>query len=102
MALSQAMKDGSSLLVTPSSIPSFTTHRLDADLSFEGFEEVLENSDDESTMKKRISNSDKEEGGGHEAEAIGMYLPYLLSFSLHPLLLPSSSLFFFICICTTS
>ena len=74
----------------------------DVDLSSEGSDEVLEDSDDKSTMKKRISNSDEEEGSGHEAEAIGMYLSYLLSFSLHLSSLLSSSLFFFICICMTS
>ena len=71
-------------------------------MSSEGSDEVLEDSDNESSMKKRISNSDEEEGGGHEAEAIGMYLSYLLSFSLHPSSLLSSSLFFFISICMTS
>jgi len=53
------MKDGSFLVVTPSSIPNSTTRGLDADLSFEGSKEVLEDSDDRPTMKKRISNSDK-------------------------------------------
>ena len=84
------MKDGSSLVVTPSSIPSSATCGPDANLSSEGFEEVLEDSDDEPTMKKKISDFN-EEGGDHKAEAMGMYLSYLLSFSFHPSSLPSSS-----------
>ena len=50
------MKDGSSLVVTPSFIPNSATGRPNADLSSEGSEEVLEDSDDEPTMKKWISN----------------------------------------------
>ena len=94
------MKDGSSLVVTPSSIPSSTTCGPDADLSSERFEEVLEDSDDEPTMKKRISNSDEEEGDDHEAEAMGSYLSYLLSFpfTLYHCLLPSSPFYIYICI----
>ncbi|KAL0008740.1 hypothetical protein SO802_010242 [Lithocarpus litseifolius] len=67
-ALSQAMKDGSSLVVTPSSIPSSTTRGPDADLSSEDSEEVLEDPEDEPTMKKRISKSNEEDDGDHEAE----------------------------------
>ena len=74
------MKDGSSLVVTPSSIPSFATRGPDADLSFEGSEEVLKDSNDDPTIKKRISNSDEEEGDEHEVKAMGVYLSYLLSF----------------------
>ena len=49
------MKDGSSLMVIPSSIPSSATRRLDADLfSDEGLEEVLEDSEDEPVMKTRV------------------------------------------------
>ena len=49
------MKDGSSLVVTPSSIPSSATRGLDADLfSDEGSEEVLEDSEDEPVMKTRV------------------------------------------------
>ena len=90
------MKDGSSLVVTHSSIPSFATRGPDANLSFEGSEEVLEDSDDKSAVKKRISNSDEEEGDEHEAEAMGMYLSYLLSFSLYSLSLPSSSFYMYL------
>lgn len=66
-ALSQAMKNGSSLLVTPSSIPNSTTRGPDADLSSEGSKEVLEDSNNEPAMKKMISDSDKEEGGDRKA-----------------------------------
>ena len=96
------MKDGSSLVVTPSSIPSFATRGPDADLSFEGSEEVLEDSNDDPTIKKRISNSDEEEGDEHEAETMGTYFSHFLSFPLHLSPLPSFSIFFFICICITS
>lgn len=66
-ALSQAMKNGSSLLVTPSSIPNSTTRGPDANLSSEGSKEVLEDSNNEPAMKKMISDSDKEEGGDRKA-----------------------------------
>ena len=74
LALSQAVKDGSSLVVTPSSIPSSATRGPDVDLSFEGLEEVLEDSDDEPTRKKRITDSDEEEGDEYGVKAMGMYL----------------------------
>ena len=62
-------------MVTPSSIPSSATHGPDADFSFdEGSEEVLEDSEDESIMKKRVSNSDKDDGGERKTEAMGMCL----------------------------
>jgi len=67
-------------VVTPSSIPSSATRRPDADLSSKGFEEVLENFDDEPTIKKKISDYNEEKGDDHEAEAMGTYLSYLLSF----------------------
>ena len=73
------MKYGSSLVVASSSIPSSTTRGLDADLSFEGSNKVLEDSNDEPNMKKRISDFD-EEGGDHEAKFMGMYLPYFVKF----------------------
>ena len=101
------MKDGSSLVVTPSFIPNFATRGPNAILSSKGSEEVLEDYDDESTMKKRISYSNKEEGGDHEAETMGMYLPCLLSFFFfHPLSLPSSFfsfiyiyIYIYMCVC---
>ena len=82
------MKDGSSLVVILSSIPSSATRGPDADLSSEIFEDVLEDPDDEPTMKKRIFDFDEEESADHEAEFMGMHLPYLVKF-------PSLSLFFF-------
>jgi len=84
------MKDDSSLMVTPSSIPSSTTREPDANLSSEVSEEILEDSDDESTVKKWISDSDEEEGDEHEAEAIGTYSFIFVKFSFHLLSLPSS------------
>ena len=50
------MKDGSSLVVTPSSIPSYATHGLDADLSSEESKDILEDPEDEPFLKKRISD----------------------------------------------
>ncbi|XP_030954530.1 uncharacterized protein LOC115977040 isoform X2 [Quercus lobata] len=67
----KVVKDGSSLVITPSSIPSSAIRRPDADLSSdERFKEVLEDSDDEPTMKKRVSDSDKEDSGEHETKAL--------------------------------
>ena len=68
------MKDSSSLVVTLSSIPSFATHGADANLSSEGFEEFFEDSNDEPTVKKRISDSNEKEGDEHEVEALSTYL----------------------------
>ena len=80
-ALSQTVKDGSSLVVTPSYIPSSTTCGPNADLSSdEGSKEVLEDSDDKPTMKKRVSDSDKEGSDKHETEAMGTYSLHLLGF----------------------
>ena len=50
------MKDGSSLVVTPSSIPSYATRGLDADLSSEESKGILEDPEDEPFLKKRISD----------------------------------------------
>ena len=62
--VSTAVKDGSSLVVTLSSIPSSTTRGSDADLySDEGFEEVLEDSEDELVMKTTVSESDEDDDG---------------------------------------
>lgn len=74
-ALSEAMKDDSYLVVTPSSIPSSATRGPNVDLSSEGSKEVFENLDDKPTMKKKISDSE-EEGDEHEAKTMGMYLSY--------------------------
>ena len=73
------MKNGSSLVVTFSSIPSSATRGPDADLSLEGSKDVLEDPDDEPTMKKMASDSEEEESAEHEAEFMGMCLLILLS-----------------------
>ena len=58
------MKDGSSLVVTLSSIPSSAAWGPDADLSSdEGFEEVLEDSEDEFVMMTIVSKSDEDDDG---------------------------------------
>ena len=55
------MKDGSSLVVTPSSIPIFGTRGPDDALSFEESEDILEDPDDEPILGWRISESEEEE-----------------------------------------
>ena len=60
-ALSQAVKDGSSLIVTPSSIPIFATRGPNADLSSEESEDILEDSDDDPVPGRRISEFEEEE-----------------------------------------
>ena len=89
------MKDGSSLVVTPSSISSFITRGPGTNLSFdEGSEEVFEDSEDEPTMKKRVFDSDEEDSGEHETEAMGMYLLPLLGLLFRPILYCFHFLFF--------
>ena len=56
----------------------------DADLSSEGSKDVLEDLDDEPTMKKRVFDSEEEESAEHEAEFMGMCLFILLSSLLSP------------------
>ena len=80
-ALSQAVNDSSSLVVTPSSIPSSTTYRPDADLSSEGSEYVLEDPNDEPTKKKRIFYSNEEESVDSETKHMGMCLFSLFFFA---------------------
>ena len=89
-ALSQAVKDGSSLVVTPSSILSSATRGPNIDFSSEGSKDILKDPNDEPTMKKRIFDSEEEEIAEHEAEFMGMCLFILLSF-----LLPLFFFFFF-------
>ena len=84
------MKDGSSLVVTPSSIPSSTTRGPDTDLSSEGFEDVFKGRNDEPTMKKKVLDSEEEESAEHKVKFMGMCLFILLSFLLPPF-------FFFFC-----
>ena len=74
------MKDGSSLVVTPSSNPSSATRGPDADLSSEGSEDALEDLDDEPTKKKRISDFDEEESVDSETEFMGVPLSPLFFF----------------------
>ena len=64
VALSQAIKDGSSVVVTPSSIPISTTRGLDADLSSEESKDILEDLDDEPILGRRISELEEEESMG--------------------------------------
>ena len=77
------MKDGSFFVVTPSSIPSSTTLGPNANLSSEGSNKVLEDSDDKPTMKKRISDSKEEESAKHRPNS-WVCLFMLLSFLLPP------------------
>ena len=100
-ALSQAAKDGASLVVTPFSISGSTTRGLDTDLSSEGFDEILEDPDDAPILKKRISDSDEEESAPPEPDFMGMCLlfffdKFTLFFSFFFLL------FLLICICVSS
>ena len=89
VVLSQAVNDGSSLVVTPSSIPSSATCGPDVDLSSKGSEDVLEDPDDEPVSKKRISNSDEEENVPPEAKFMGMCLsPFLPIFIFAKFILP--------------
>ena len=64
--LSQAVKDGSSLVVTPSSIPSSAIRGPDTNLSSEGSNDILEDPDDAPILKKRISDSNEEESAPPE------------------------------------
>ena len=50
------MKDGFSLVVTPSSIPSYSMRGLDANLSSEESKDILEDPENEPFLKKRISD----------------------------------------------
>ena len=81
-ALSQAVKDGSSLVVTLSSIPSSATRGPNTNLSSKGSEDILEDPDDEPVLKKRISDSDEKESVPPEPEFMGMFLPPFLLSSL--------------------
>ena len=79
------MKDGSSLVVTSSSIPSSATRGLDADLSFEESKDILEDPEDKPILKKRISNSDEEESTPLKTEFMGMcfFVSFIPHFFLH-------------------
>ena len=90
-ALSQAVKDGSFLVVTPPSIPISATRGLDAALSSEESEDILEYLDDEPVLGRRIFESEEE-------EFMGMcYLSSLIFFFSSPFFLLSSLFPFFVC-----
>ena len=91
VALSQAVKDGSSLVVTPSSIPISATRGPDADLSSKESEDILEDPDDELVLGMRISESEEEESASPET-----FMGMLLS-SLSPFFFFFFLLFFFFC-----
>ena len=55
------MKNGSFLVVTPSSIPISATRGLDAALSSEESKDILEDLDDEPVLGRKISESEEEE-----------------------------------------
>ena len=91
-ALSQAMKDGFSLVVTPSSIPNSATRGPNVDLSSEGSKDVLQDPKDEPVLKKKIFDSDDEKDAPPETEFMGMCLsPFFLFLakSIPPLFLSS-------------
>ena len=67
------------MVVTLSSISSFATRGPTVELSSEGSEDVLEDPNDEPTMKKKVFDSDEEESANHEVEFMGMCLLILLS-----------------------
>ena len=84
------------MVVTLSSIPSSATHGPDADLSFEGSEDVLEDPDDEPTMKKMASDFEEEESVEHEAEFMGMHLLIFLSSLLFYIYIYISALYTYV------
>ena len=76
------MKNGSSLVVTLSSIPIFATRGPDADLSSKESEDILENPDDELVLGMRISESEEEESASPETFMGMWFLPSLPFFFL--------------------
>ena len=86
-ALSQTVKDGSSLVVTLSFIPSSVTRGPDANLSSEESEDILEDLEDKPISKKRISDSNEEESAPLKIEFTGMCPSFLFPFSLPPFIL---------------
>ena len=88
VALLQAVKDGSSLVVTPSSIPISATRGPDADLSSKESEDILEDPDDKPVLGRRISEFEEEESASPET-FIGMcFLPSLIFLLLLSSLFP--------------
>ena len=95
--ISQAVKDGASLVVILSSIPSSPTRGPDTDLSSEGSDDILEDPDNAPILKKKISDSDKEESASPEPDFMGMGMClffFFANFTPPPL--------FFICTCVSS
>ena len=80
-ALLQAVKDGSSSVVTPSSILISATRGPDADLSSKESEDILEDPDDEPVLGKRISESEEEEGASPKTFASIFFFLLLISLS---------------------
>ena len=80
VALSQAVKDGSSLVVTPCSIPSSATHGPDADLSFEESKDILEDPEDEPVLKKRNFDFNEEESASPKIEFVGIFVSFFFFF----------------------
>ena len=95
IALSQAVNDGSSLVVTPSSIPSFAMHGPNADLSSEKSEDILKDPEDEPVLKKRISDSDEEESISPKTKSVGICFFRFLSLLIFPKFTLPSSFFIF-------
>ena len=83
--LSQAVKDGSSLVVTLSSIPNSATRGPNADLSSEESEDILKDPKDEPVLKKRIYDSNEEESAPFKIEFMSMCF-FFFFFSLSPFL----------------
>ena len=95
-ALSQATKDGSSLVVTPSSIPGFATRGLDIDLSSEGSNDILEDPNNAPILKKRISDFDEEKSAPPKPDFMGMCLLFF-SAKFTPFFI-----YIYICTCVSS
>ena len=74
------MKDGSSLVVTPCSIPSSATHGPDADLSFEESKDILEDPKDEPILKKRNFDFNEEESASPKIEFVGIFVSFFFFF----------------------
>ena len=96
VAFSQVVKNGSSLVVTPSFIPNSTTRGPDTNLSSnEGSKEVLEDSNDERVVRTRVSDSDNASDDDKQgAEAMGMYPLSLLCLFFLFFLLFLSAIFY--------
>ena len=74
--LSQAVKDGSSLVLTPSSIPSYATRGPDADLSSKESKDILEDPEDEPVLKKRNFDFNEKESASPKTEFVGIFVSF--------------------------